>query len=82
MNFPQPWVETRLPSDYAYSTEGAAHKLSVSVDTIKRALSRSPKDRYFLKGHRDAPTGAWTIYAWDLEAYDQRRSNAFEREGD
>ena len=78
MQFPEPYIETKLPSDYKYSLEGAASKVGVSRDTIMRALKRNPTDRRYLKGLNPGG-GQWIIYAWDLQDFEKRIANDYRR---
>lgn len=77
MNFPQPYIETKLPADYKFNPEGAALKIGVSRETIIRCLNKKPGDRKYLKGSK--PGEHWIIYAWDLQDFEKRIANDYRR---
>lgn len=80
IQFPVPYVDAKLPSNFKFSPETAAQRLGCSARTIIRRTQLPVSDRYYLKASRNSPTGPITIYAYDLEDYLRRSQIGNERQ--
>lgn len=80
IQFPVPYVDAKLPSDFRFSPETAAQRLGCSAKTVLRRTKLPVTDRYYLKASRNSPTGPITIFAYDLEDYLKRSQVGAERQ--